>query len=64
MIIKNNYNPKNPNSANGIGLTNVRRRLEVLYPGKEHLLMISKDETVHTVNLELRLAKKENIDGA
>ncbi|EAY30164.1 putative two-component system sensor histidine kinase [Microscilla marina ATCC 23134] len=44
--------PKDPNS--GIGLVNVRRRLELLYPGK-HELDIQNDETVFKVTLKLKL---------
>lgn len=44
--------PKDPNS--GIGLVNVRRRLELLFPGK-HQLDIQNDETVFKVTLNLKL---------
>lgn len=44
--------PKDPNS--GIGLVNVRRRLELLYPDK-HELDIQNDETVFKVTLKLKL---------
>jgi LytS/YehU family sensor histidine kinase len=36
----------------GIGLNNVKRRLELLYPGK-HELMIDDEESVYKVNLKI-----------
>jgi len=39
----------------GIGISNVRKRLELLYPGK-HTLLINKEEEVFIVNLKLQLA--------
>ena len=55
--IKNNYNKDKENSTNGIGLTNVKRRLEVLYPNHQHHLKITQNETFYSVNLELQLVK-------
>ena len=55
FMIKNNYNEENNGSVHGIGLTNVKRRLEVLYPNGQHQLAISKDENFYTVNLGLQL---------
>jgi two-component system LytT family sensor kinase len=40
---------------NGIGLENVRRRLELLYPGK-HLLIINNEDGKFMVNLEMDLS--------
>lgn len=57
LTIRNNYNKKRENSINGIGLTNVRRRLEVLYPNKQHQLTISQDENFYTISLQLQLVK-------
>jgi LytS/YehU family sensor histidine kinase len=57
FTIKNNYNNEKKTSTNGIGLTNVKRRLEVLYPNQQHQLSITQDEVFYTVNLRLQLAK-------
>jgi two-component system, LytTR family, sensor kinase len=40
--------------GSGIGLKNVRRRLELLYPGSHHLL-ISNDGSRYIVNLDIQL---------
>jgi two-component system, LytTR family, sensor kinase len=55
IIIRNNYNKAKKMSSNGIGLTNVKRRLEVLYPNEKHELTISTDETFYTVTLQVQL---------
>ena len=57
LAIKNNYNNERESSTNGIGLTNVKRRLEVLYPNQQHKLTISKDEIFYNVILQLQLVK-------
>jgi LytS/YehU family sensor histidine kinase len=57
LTVKNNYNREKESSANGIGLANVKRRLEVLYPNEQHLLTISKDENFYTVYLQLQLVE-------
>lgn len=57
MILQNNYNTEKNNSPNGIGLINVRRRLEVLYPNHHHRLIIEKDDNLYTIILELKLIK-------
>jgi sensor histidine kinase YesM len=43
-----------PASSNGIGINNVVKRLELLYPQKHHL-SIANDEDVFIVNLKLQL---------
>lgn len=42
------------NKVGGIGLTNVKKRLSLLYPNK-HQLDIKKNNASHTVNLTIRL---------
>ncbi len=57
LLIMNNYNAGKNDSSPGIGLANVKRRLEVLYPDRKHRLEIKKDEQFFTVALELQLTK-------
>lgn len=58
LTIHNNYNKDRQESTNGIGLKNVKRRLEVLYPNNQHQLTIVKDE-LFSVNLKLQLKKTD-----
>jgi sensor histidine kinase YesM len=53
LSVQNNYNKDLMESAAGIGLVNVKRRLEVLYP--THRLMIRKDESTYSVDLSIPL---------
>lgn len=57
LVLKNNYNREKNSSPNGIGLINVIRRLEVLYPNNQHNLVIEKSDSLYTINLRLKLAK-------
>lgn len=57
LEVRNNYDPKIAASGNGIGLANVKRRLELLYPGLQHLLTVHKGEQYFTVSLTLVLNK-------
>lgn len=54
--VQNTYNPMEPNKdePHGIGLTNVKRRLALLYPGK-HELAIDKRGNIYTVKLQIQL---------
>lgn len=66
LTTKNNYNNERQDSDNGIGLTNVKRRMEVLYPGQAHQLNITKDETYYSMTLRLYLKKsnlKDTVNG-
>ena len=55
MKIENTYNREKDTTSNGIGLLNVKRRLDVLYPENQHELIISKNEYFQ-VTLKLKLA--------
>jgi two-component system, LytTR family, sensor histidine kinase LytS len=55
MGVKNNYNQQDAGSAAGIGLANVKRRLDVLYPYPRHQLSIGRDDVYFTINLQLQL---------
>jgi hypothetical protein len=52
--------PKEQN-VNGIGIQNVKKRLNLLYPGK-YELMITNDEEVFIVNLKIELEQKKESD--
>jgi hypothetical protein len=60
ITIRNNYNREREGPGNGIGLANVKRRLEVLYPNRQHQLTIIKDEVFFTVYLQLQLVNNFN----
>ena len=55
LLVRNNYNNEKESGTGGIGLTNVKRRLDVLYP--EHHLTINRDEEFFTLTLQLPLSK-------
>ncbi|MDB5229788.1 MAG: hypothetical protein JWN76_593 [Chitinophagaceae bacterium] len=57
FVVSNNYNDTDNNSKDnnsGIGLTNVSRRLNLLYPDC-HVLNITKDNDRYTVHLSIEL---------
>ncbi len=56
--VANTVSPEgnNENRNKGIGLANVRRRLELLYPGK-HRLEIAEDDGWYKVNLKIQIGK-------
>lgn len=54
FAIENNYDPNEQKEPGGIGLKNLERRLELLYPEKYHLLVANEDE-VYKVQLEIDL---------
>ena len=51
-------NSKRPKNQHGIGISNVRKRLELLYPGKYELFIQEQDE-MFIVNLKLQLEKRK-----
>jgi two-component system, LytTR family, sensor kinase len=58
FTVQNKYNPASEevrDKTSGIGLTNVKRRLKLLY-GKKHDLQISKTAELFTTNLKIELA--------
>lgn len=57
LLTRNNYNTDRDVSGIGIGLKNVKRRLDVLYPNNLHELLIKKDDQFFTVILTLQLTK-------
>ena len=57
LEVSNTTNGKNieENDRGGIGLINVKRRLELLYPGK-HILNISENQGWYKVHLEIEIS--------
>ncbi|MDR0332074.1 MAG: histidine kinase [Dysgonamonadaceae bacterium] len=51
------FNPQQKNEFSGLGLVNVRRRLELLY-NKNYSLDIHEDETIYTVQLTIKIENK------
>jgi len=56
LMVSNNVGGevKNKGEGSGIGLVNVKRRLELLYPAN-HSIVIDENAALYTVNLELNL---------
>lgn len=54
FIVENNFKEKEKKSKSGIGLKNLRKRLELIYP-KNHVLAIQKKDSVFTAALKLHL---------
>jgi len=62
FMIENNrdedpFDPVKPVVSNGIGLANVKKRLELLYPGRHHLQI---EETRDLFSVELTIETHEN----
>ena len=51
--IENNFEQSGKNSATGIGLENLKQRLQLLYP-KKHQLLIKKSDSVYKLSLKLK----------
>lgn len=60
LKVKNNYNNGLAESSTGIGLVNVKRRLEVLYP--MHQLTINQDGTIYSVDLGIPLTQNSSVN--
>jgi len=54
LINSRDEDPSSPHATGGLGLQNVKKRLELLYPG-DHTLKITADEDTWQVNLVIRL---------
>ena len=54
FIIENNFDPKEISEAKGIGLTNLKRRLALIYPKKHELIV---DKTKNTYKATLKISK-------
>ena len=52
--IENNFDIEQPKGDNGIGLKNLKRRLELVYP-KKHTLTFSTSKNIYKVQLTLQL---------
>ena len=52
--IENNFDTSEENQKEGIGLKNISRRLELVYP-KKHTLIISKTDTIYNAKLNIKL---------
>ena len=52
FTIKNKFDPKNEDETTGIGLTNLKRRLELSYPNKYELNM-SNENSIYLVHLKI-----------
>ncbi len=52
--VVNNFDPAETSSTGGIGLANLRRRLELVYPNK-HSLAILESQSVYTAKLSIQL---------
>jgi LytS/YehU family sensor histidine kinase len=52
--IENNFDPLQPKGDNGIGLKNLKRRLELVYP-KKHSLILSERENVYKAQITVQL---------
>ena len=54
LLVSNPVTETNSFAGNGLGLKNVRRRLDLLYPGR-YLLDIVQNDRLHVVNLKINL---------
>lgn len=54
FLVKNNFKNGKEQSKTGIGLTNLQKRLKLIYP-KKHQLVLQKDENLFTAKLMIDL---------
>lgn len=54
FFIENNFEKTKKNTNSGIGLTNLKQRLKLIYPNK-HRFNIEQTDTVHKVYLEIEI---------
>jgi len=54
FLVKNNFKSKKGNTKPGMGLTNLKKRLKLIYPQK-HQLVLQKDDRLFTANLTIDL---------
>jgi len=54
LKVENSYNPKTITKNEGIGLKNVKRRLELIYPQRNEL-KLEKDDLVFSIDLKINL---------
>ncbi len=59
MQVKNTILEQDSNKESGIGLSNLKKRLEMLYVNN-HLLLIDKDDKIFRVKLVLKLKSNDN----
>jgi LytS/YehU family sensor histidine kinase len=55
LEVKNNFQHDGSDQTGGLGLENVKKRLELLYPGDRHHLEIKKEGKLFAVKLRLQL---------
>ena len=58
FLVRNTFDPASQqikDKASGIGLANVKRRLDLLHPGKYNL-SITKEQSIFTISLQLNLS--------
>jgi len=52
FVIENNFDPKEISETKGIGLTNLKRRLSLIYP-QNHELIIKQQENIYKTTLKI-----------
>ncbi|NOT92931.1 sensor histidine kinase [Ferruginibacter sp.] len=57
LSTSNCINNNSKDNSSGIGLNNVKRRLELLYPD-QHILQLQQDENMYHCNLQINLSKQ------